>query len=305
LVDTGRVASTVRIDAFQTPRCGAMVRYVSLSCELPVELEDELAGVLSGLDVLGSQIHPSTAGIASATVYVEESRSDVVARICRRLYEFGVGPITTAVVEDRDWLAVYREYAQPFEIGRLWWIDPHPSSRIAVPEGRIRLEIEPSSAFGSGTHETTRLALLLLEQMEVTGRRVLDVGTGCGILAFAACALSARTVVALDIDPEAVWVARRMAASQELESRPMLLAAPVQSLGPVQFDIILCNMISGELLPLLPELHRLLKRTGQMVLSGLLNHEIVDLTGALGAARFRVAGERRLGEWLALEVVRD
>lgn len=281
-----------------------MVRYVSLSCELPVELEDELAGVLSGFEVLGSQIHPSTAGVATATVYLAESRSGVVGQLCQRMYQLGVGPITTAVVEDRDWLGIYREYAQPFGIGRLWWIDPHPSSGIAVPEGRIRLEIEPSSAFGSGSHETTRLALRFLERMEVTGRRVLDVGTGCGILAFAACALSAHTVVALDIDPEAVWVARRMAVHQESEIRPLLLAAPVQSLGSVQFDVILCNMISGELLPLLPELFRLLKRTGRLVLSGALEHEMMDVRAALAASRFQVAGEQRLGEWVAFEVGR-
>jgi ribosomal protein L11 methyltransferase len=279
-----------------------MTRYLSLRCDLPAGLEDELAVVLSRFEVLGSSIETTQDGRSSATVYLDAGRSVEADRVRDELAALGVGKIDSRHVEQRDWLEDYRRRVRPFEVGRRWWIDPQPHEGVPTPRSRKRLVIEPSTAFGSGSHESTKLVLMALEQLDVREAAVLDVGTGSGILALAAHALGVREVVALDVDPNAVWVARRVARQQDWRACPMYVAASVESLGDVRFDVILCNMITGEFVPLLPELRRLLVPGGRLVLSGALRSEETLVRTAVAVAGFRMMADRQIGDWWALEV---
>jgi len=281
-----------------------MARYLSLECELPEGREDELAAALCDFDVLGSQLDDAGGGTTAAIIYLEAANNDEAARLCRKLAAMGVDRIHSRSIAGRDWFASYLRQARPFEIGRRIWIDPRPAKGVPVPKGRVRLVIEPSTAFGSGTHESTRLALLMLEELEVQKLSVLDVGTGSGILALAAGALGARSVLALDVDPDAVWVARRTARQQDWPARPVFLVAGVEALGEPGFQLILCNMISRDSIPLLPELYRLIEPDGTVVLSGLLISEAAMMRKGLRDAGFGVIAERRLGEWMSFRVGR-
>jgi ribosomal protein L11 methyltransferase len=282
-----------------------MDRYLSLECRISCGQEDDLAELLCDFDVLGSRLDDAGHGETSATIYLDVTNSDLAARLCKELSTLGVDRIHSRTVPAKDWLADYSLQVQPFEIGRRWWIDPRPSDSLPVPEGRIRLAIEPSMAFGSGTHESTKLALLALEDIEPRDLAVLDVGTGSGILAIAASALGANPVVAIDIDPEAVWVARQTSRRQNRPVETTFLAAPIECLGEARFHLILCNMISRESLPLLPSLYRLLAPNGTAVLSGVLTAEAAMMRTGLQEAGFRVIAEPRLGEWIAFQVRRD
>jgi ribosomal protein L11 methyltransferase len=281
-----------------------MTRYLSLECELTEGREDELAAVLCEFDVLGSQLGDAARGRISAVIYLEEANNEEADRLGRKLAMLGFDRIQSRSIAERDWLAPYTEQARPFEVGRRLWIDPRPTEGVPVPEGRVRLVIEPSMAFGSGTHESTRLALMELEELDIRELAVLDVGTGSGILAIAADALGARPVVALDVDPDAVWVARRSVRQQDWPPHPEFLVAGVDSLGKAEFQLILCNMISRDSIPLLPDLHRLLASDGIVILSGLLISEAGMMRGALQDAGFELPAERRTGEWLSIRVGR-
>jgi ribosomal protein L11 methyltransferase len=157
-------------------------------------------------------------------------------------------------------------------------------------------------AFGSGSHESTQLILLELEKLGIDGATILDLGTGSGILAIAAAELGAKMVVGLDIDEDAIWVARETADLQERPARVRYVLGSPDCLATVGFDVVMCNMISANMLPLLPQLHVLLAPGGVAVLSGLLAIETSDITETLSSLGLEVTGGRVLGEWGSLVV---
>jgi ribosomal protein L11 methyltransferase len=281
-----------------------MMDCVELSCELPVELEELLPEILGPLSVLGAQLGEAAGEVVPLRVFLHGDRAGEPARVRAALEAAGARRMAVRVVEGRDWLAGYREAARPFAAGRGWWIDPRPEAPTAPPIGRRRLAIEPRTAFGSGSHESTGLVLAALEDLSVRARSVLDVGTGSGILAIAAHRLGARPVVGFDLDRDATWVARRTAVEQDWPAELLLFTGPITAIGSFRFDIVLCNMIAEQQRPLLPELYRLLGPGGVVVLSGLLVAELGSMSSDLRRAGMAVRDERRSGEWLSLTAVR-
>jgi ribosomal protein L11 methyltransferase len=282
-----------------------MVDCFELSCELPIEAEGLLPEVLGELSVLGAQVGEAAGSLVTLRVFIAGDRTGEPARVRAALEGAGARCIEMRVVENQDWLAGYRESARPFATGRSWWIDPRPDAPTAAPIGRRRLAIEPRTAFGSGSHESTRLVLAALEGLPVRGKSVLDVGTGSGILAIAADRLGAHPVVAFDVDRDAVWVARRTAVEQDWLARPLLFAGPIAAVGGRRFDLVLCNMITEHFRPLLPDIRRVLAPSGCAVFSGMLETELADVRSALHDVGFTVCDQRRSGEWLSLTVMRD
>jgi ribosomal protein L11 methyltransferase len=205
-------------------------------------------------------------------------------------------------VEDRDWLAAHREQSVAFPVGRSLWVDPRPDAPTPAPDGRLRLAVEPRSAFGSGSHESTQMLLLELEERDLTDAAVLDVGSGSGILALAADALGAARVVGVELDVDAVWVARETALVQKWTPRVQFVAGTADSLAGVRFNLILCNMISSLMLPLLDDLERLLDPMGGLALSGLLADETDEVAAEIARHGLRVTGSMKLGEWACLRV---
>jgi ribosomal protein L11 methyltransferase len=281
-----------------------MAEYLELTCRLPVGAEDHLHQALSEVRVLGAQVFESDGATSPLTVYLHVFQADDAARLRVLLEADGASCVEVRELEAQDWLAGWRESAAPFPVGRGWWVDPRPQEPSEAPPGRSRLVVEPRTAFGSGTHESTRLVLAALEDIPLAGRAVLDVGTGSGILAVAADRLGARPVVALDIDPEAVWVARRTAHEQEWPARPLLLVGPISAVGGGRFDVVLCNMITEEVRPLLPAIRGALKADGTAVLAGFLAAEDEAVRSDLARVGLVVRDHRRLGEWLSLTAQR-
>lgn len=282
-----------------------MAEYLELTCRLPVGVEDHLDEALGEVRVLGAQVFESDGSTLPLTVYLHGSQADEAARLRALLEADGASGAEVRELAARDWLAAWRSSAAPFPVGRGWWVDPRPGEPSEPPPGRSRLAVEPRTAFGSGTHESTRLVLAALEDIPVAGRSVLDMGTGSGILAVAADRLGARPVVALDIDPEAVWVARRTALEQEWPARPLLLVGPISAVAGGRFDVVLCNMLTEEIRPLLAAVHAALKADGTAVLAGFLAAEDEAVRSDLARVGLVVRDRRRMGEWLSLTAQRD
>jgi ribosomal protein L11 methyltransferase len=281
-----------------------MTRYLAVSCDLPGVSDERLACLLEGFRVLGSSIDKGATG-QSATIYLTPENEHELDRLGHSLSELGALRVAVATVEPHDWIAAYRRLVKPFAVGDRWWIDPHPEDSGDPPDGRIRLAVEPSAAFGSGSHESTQLVLLALQELPVTESSVLDVGTGSGILAVAAHALGAREVVGLDFDADSVWTARRVSRQQCRADRPHLVVATVSSIGDSRFDVVVCNMMSSEFIPLLPDLARVLAPGGRMILSGALFSERTVVLGEIERVGLREYLEQRLGEWVGWTVGHD
>lgn len=208
-------------------------------------------------------------------------------------------------VEAGDWLAAWRAHADPIEAGARFLIDPRePEEAAAAPDpgDRFLLRLPARTAFGVGSHESTRLAIELLEQSGCAGGRVLDVGCGTGILAFAAQLLGARDVVAFDLDPAAALLCDQYRRLNGLRRVPVFCG----SLGALsiegksrRFELALVNVIPAEIGPELDYLRLAMVPGGRALFSGILAEEGAAARAQLARHGFRVTGERTAAEWIA------
>jgi ribosomal protein L11 methyltransferase len=201
-------------------------------------------------------------------------------------------------VADRDWLGEWKKTWQPVEIGKRFIVAP-PWAEIEGDGGRIVIRIEPGMAFGTGTHETTRLCLQAIENI-FTGASFLDVGTGTGILAIAAAKLFPDAVVnACDTDAEAIEIARENARLNSA-SQITFRAGSIEELTP-SADVVCANLTADVIDQLLPSL--LAVTCGQLILSGILDSQVEAINARLrecGVSRPRETVQD--GEWVALVV---
>jgi ribosomal protein L11 methyltransferase len=198
-------------------------------------------------------------------------------------------------VPDVDWVARFREGFRAFAAGR-FRIAP---SWDAPPPGPDVLLVDPGRAFGTGTHETTRLCLSALEGLAGRRRlgRTLDLGSGTGLLAVAAARLGAGPVVASDLDPEATS-ASLTHARLNAARLAVVRADGGTAFRPAAFDLVLANLMAPLLIERAGEVQRLLAPGAALVLSGLLVADVGDVSAAYAASGTAV--ELRDGEWVAL-----
>jgi ribosomal protein L11 methyltransferase len=206
-----------------------------------------------------------------------------------------------------DWSVLWRTGLEAVEISPRLVVRP-PFVSFALRPGQACVVVEPGQAFGTGGHASTRLALELLESVEaerVEGARVLDVGCGSGVLALAALALGAGSAVGFDTDPLAAHAAVTNGRANHCGGRFAVLIGSLDALTGPPFDLVLVNLLRGELLPLAPGLARLLRAGGTLIASGLLVSEETEVGARFRATGLRLVAERSLrdpgGEhWLGL-----
>ena len=201
-------------------------------------------------------------------------------------------------VAARDWLAEWKQSWQPVAVGARFIIAP-PWSAVAAAAGRIVIRIEPGMAFGTGTHETTRLCLAAIEKHFPAGS-FLDVGTGTGILAIAAAHLAPHArVLACDTDTEAVGIARENARLNGVAERIEFFVGSVTQTTP-SADCVCANLTADVIVPLLPALVG--ATCGRLILSGILDTQADQVRAALGALGLNECETTTAGEWVALVV---
>jgi ribosomal protein L11 methyltransferase len=199
-------------------------------------------------------------------------------------------------IPEGDPLEDFRAVSRPFLVGERFWIDPGDPSDSRPPPGRIALRLPASTAFGTGGHESTRLALRCLEEEPPDGLAVLDVGTGSGVLALAAAALGARRAVALDSDSQAVFVARENLRLHPFGSRVTLLAGGVEAVAG-DFPLVLANLLPEEFLPMRTAVMSRVACGGRLVLSGLPLDREQRVVARLISSHWVLSERRAEGEW--------
>ncbi len=218
---------------------------------------------------------------------------DVIARECPHLH------LRAADVDDEDWAARSQAALTSVHAGR--FIVAPPWDRPAtVPDGHTVIVIEPSMGFGTGHHQTTRLCLRLLSGLDVTNLRVLDIGTGSGVLAMAAALGGARDVLGLDVDPDAIDAATSSAAMNPLPPVIHFEVGDFRIAPPGPADLVLANLTGGMLRSTAASLAALRAPGGRLILSG-FDHTEVD---AVRAAFAELSEVGRLDEdgWVALDL---
>jgi ribosomal protein L11 methyltransferase len=206
--------------------------------------------------------------------------------------------ISRALEAPRDWVAEAAALRKSVVVGR-YLLDPHDGAFATVPlPGQIRLRLPATCAFGTGSHESTRLAIRLLLGEELRGRKVLDAGCGTGTLAFVAAREGAAHVVAFDIDPDATLAAREQGLANRIP-RLSVFAGPLRALRhEARFDLIVANMLLGEIAPLLPGIRTRLSAGGRLLSAGLLVGQRNEWEDLLRRNGFRLVAAIAENEWL-------
>ena len=186
---------------------------------------------------------------------------------------------TTRLVEDQDWVRLTQSQFEPIHIGKNIWVVP--SWHEAPDPNALILELDPGLAFGTGSHPTTRLCMEWLEEHAPKGLSVLDYGCGSGILAMVANKLQARSVIGVDIDPQAIESA---VANAERNHCQIEFALPkefgINYPTTHKFDIVVANILSSPLKLMAPMLSGRVAQGGALVLSGVLSRQAEEVVAA-------------------------
>jgi len=221
------------------------------------------------------------------------------AEFARQGQQPSLTEFSVANVPDQDWMQKWKEGFEAVNVGERFIVSP--SWKLPGDNhGRIVIQIDPGMAFGTGTHETTRLCLEAIERYW-KGGSLLDVGTGTGILAIAAAKLEPNSrVLAIDVDPQAVEVARENVAINDVADLIELSEMQPRDLAEHGFHVVVANLTTEVIVELTRDLADCLASNGLLILSGILTEFEGDVERALAADVFSVIDRREAGEWCAL-----
>ncbi len=201
----------------------------------------------------------------------------------------------TREVEDRVWEREWLKDFHAMRFGKRLWVAPHHET--VTDPGAIVVRLDPGLAFGTGTHPTTALCLEWLDANLQLGATVIDYGCGSGILAIAAAKLGARNASCFDIDPQALIATRDNATANEIGARVQVYESADDLPRPV--DILVANILSGPLCELAQRFAGLVRRGGFLVLAGLMEHQVADVTQA-HSAWFDMCPFGKRDDWVGL-----
>jgi len=275
--------------------------------------EEGLANLLFELGAGGVTAHEGTSSYLCLTAFFPTdihlpSKLEIIASYLASLKDLGIDP-GPSEIQALPWKETgeaerWKDFFRPLHLGKRLVIKPTWEDYRSDPE-EVFIEIDPGRAFGTGRHPTTAICLRFLERWVRGGEKVLDLGTGSGILAIAALKLGAKSVKAVEIDPEAARVALQNCRLNAVEQGVEIINDSLSSLSPETFDILVANLTLEEILLLLPALApRLVPRRGISFFSGILRKELDALRSALRTAGLLLMELEIQGEWVGVGVKR-
>lgn len=232
----------------------------------------------------------------------EEKRNDLTLRQRKAILRderFASLTFEVGLIEDQDWNQTFKSSIEAFRIGERFWIRPTWDEGEADSSDLV-ITIDPGMAFGTGTHETTTLCVEGLETTLEAGERVLDMGTGTGILAIAACRLGASRVVGIDVDEQAVLIARENIAINGVADRVVITNQPVSLAIQEPVDGVVVNIVAEVIETVLDEMDQALRPGGWIVASGILATKRERMLNLWKAKGMTLIGGRIMGEWCSL-----
>lgn len=279
-------------------------------------IDEFVEGVMDGLDIDNEYTGPSTRDFyeelggdllpVSVYKYNKELLEDLRGQLLR---DFPAGLEAEILsMETSDWLEGWKESFKPIETEKFYIYPPWDDKNI--PKSKIPLVVEPGMAFGTGQHATTQIVLRRLEALAATGAplknwRLMDVGTGTGILALAAVRLGFKSVAGSDIDPDAVTSAENNAKLNQLSLPLWQGSSPVSGVAGRQefqppFDVVVANILFVVLQKIIPELSVITRKDGLLILSGVLTDDADEMTRLAKAEGLRLLDKSDLEGWACL-----
>lgn len=237
---------------------------------------------------------PPDDGQANVNFYIDSDKDDhtILERVCveltqlRDYVEIGAGLVTASETEDKDWINNWKQYWHTFTIGDLF-IKPTWEPETTAMEGHPVLSIDPGTAFGTGSHETTRLVIRQIQKYVTDGAAVLDVGCGSGILSVVALKYGAKHALGTDLDPNAIIASKENAEQNQIRPEQFEVIegniiddpAVQERCGYMCYDLVCANILADVLEPLSRMITRHMKHGAYFITSGIIDtkeQEVID-----------------------------
>lgn len=272
-------------------------------------------------DYVDEELADKMAGISQIRLYIEENaeapeklellKSELdTFRTQNPDKDLGSLQVTLESLQEEDWENSWKQYYQPIPIGEKLIIVPQWMEHDPA-DGRIPVLLDPGMIFGTGAHASTQMCLRALEKAIKGGERIIDLGSGSGILSIAALLLGAESATGVDIDPKAEDIARENAALSGLTA-PRFQAvtgnvigdkALMEQLSQGGYDIVLANIVADVIIPLSVVVPNFLKKDGLFICSGVLNTRLEEVKAALHEAGLLVTEVEMQDDWCRLSAV--
>ena len=202
-------------------------------------------------------------------------------------------------VDDEDWATAWKKYYKPFSISDSLVIKPSWEEYIPKP-GETIIELDPGMAFGTGTHETTKLCAQMLEKYIKPGDKAIDLGCGSGILSIVAVKLGAEHVLAADIDETAVKVTRENCEKNCVDNKITAVKAVLDNIEKERYDIFVANIIADVIVGISAQVPDFIKKDGYFITSGIIKERKDEVVNAYLSIGFELVEAMEMGEWVAI-----
>lgn len=292
---------------------------VEISDNIPITEEEKKKMFI---DILPELDESDRTAVISFYLEENENKEELIRSIeaglddLRDFVEVGSGTIEVSETEDKDWINNWKEFFKPFRVDDTIVIKPTWETLEEQNEGDIVIDIDPGVAFGTGSHETTKLCILNIKKYLSQGDKVLDVGCGSGILSIISLKLGANQVAATDIDPNAVTAAHENAEVNHIKACDSLDELDVNgnqmaifagdiisdtdfrvSLGVESYDLVVANILADVIIPLSCVIAQNMKPGAYFISSGIIDMKKEEVRKALLANSFEIVEETKMNDW--------
>ena len=268
-------------------------------------IEDYSDFSLNGMygDLVDEELLNANRDVVKVSLFVPEEKDLEEYRnyVTRRLAELGIeGRISLEGMNEEDWAESWKQYYKPIPLGRVTIVPAWEAYEASPDEVVIRMD--PGMAFGTGTHETTRLVMRIMQDEIKGGERVLDVGTGSGILSICASKLGAKACNAYDIDPVAVKVARENALADGCDNITVGVSDLLKGvdLSGGKYDFCVANIVADIIVRMMPDVGDYLAPGAPLILSGIIAEREYLVTDSLALHGYAILRREQENDWVAL-----
>ena len=270
-------------------------------------IEDYSDFSLNGMygELVDESILNADKNVVRVSLFVPEERNPLEYRefLETRLPALGIeAEISFDGINEDDWAESWKQYYKPVPLGKVTIVPAWES--YEAKEGEVIIRMDPGMAFGTGTHETTRLVIRLMQDEPIEGKRLLDVGTGSGILSICASKLGARSCNAYDIDPVAVKVARENALADGCDNITVGVSDLLRGVDLTggKYDFCVANIVADIIIRMLPDVRTYVTDGAPLILSGIIGERADEVREAVIENGFTVEKEIKENDWVGILV---
>lgn len=300
------------------------IQGIEIEDKVPITEEEKQRMFIDILPELGPDD-----GVANVNFYldVEEDENEIISKVKEGLEELsafvniGSGEIKASETEDKDWMNNWKEFFKPFRVDDTIVIKPTWETLSEVKDTDLVIEIDPGTAFGTGSHETTKLCILNMKKYMKPGDNLLDLGCGSGILSIIGMKLGANLAVATDIDENAVNASVENAEVNHLKVKRLeesdtvlrneglleLLDGNViddanlrKNIGQNCYDVVVSNILADVIIPLSDVVAEFMKPDGVWISSGIIDMKEEEVKQALDKNGFDIVEVTKMGDWVSI-----